>query len=124
MRRTLLALVLLAVALPAAGQTTLGVRAGVGMARMELSDDVFFAPCLPDEPCPGFPTDPAYSFTFGADLTVPLALEYEIRVGGRLTANIPAGDHVSLTGTARSATPAVPLHSESWNRNRGNANPK
>ena len=29
------------------------------------------------------------------------------RVGGRLTANIPAGDHVSLTGTARSATPAT-----------------
>ncbi|MXX33690.1 MAG: hypothetical protein F4Z50_02895 [Gemmatimonadetes bacterium] len=27
-------------------------------------------------------------------------------VGGRLTANIPAGDHVSLTGAARSATPA------------------
>ncbi|MCZ0935336.1 MAG: hypothetical protein OXJ54_09165 [Gemmatimonadetes bacterium] len=29
------------------------------------------------------------------------------RVGGRLTANIPAGDHVSLTGAARSATPAL-----------------
>jgi len=29
------------------------------------------------------------------------------RVGGRLKARIKAGDHVSLTGTARSATPAV-----------------
>jgi len=31
------------------------------------------------------------------------------RVGGLLTANITAGDHVSLTGTARSATLAVGL---------------
>jgi len=38
----------------------------------------------------------------------PARLEAPIRrVGGRLTAHIPAGDHVSLTGTARSATPAA-----------------
>lgn len=38
--------------------------------------------------------------------TGPRNLEVS-RVGGRLTAKITAGDHVSLIGTARSATPAV-----------------
>ena len=38
--------------------------------------------------------------------TGPRNLEVS-RVGGLLTANITAGDHVSLTRTARSATPAV-----------------
>ena len=84
--------ILLAVALPAAAQTTLGVRAGAGIARMDLDPgDEVFATCPPGEPCPGLPTDPAYSFTFGADLTVPLALEYEIRVGGTYAVKGGAG---------------------------------
>ena len=41
------------------------------------------------------------------------------RVGGLLTANITAGDHVSLTGTARSATPAVRSHLIPSYRNSG-----
>ncbi|MCY3700991.1 MAG: hypothetical protein OXH46_15335 [Gemmatimonadetes bacterium] len=84
---------LLAVALPAAAQTTLGMRAGVGIARMDLDPgDELFAPCPPGETCPGFPSDPAYSFTFGADLTVPLAVDpYEIRVGGTYAVKGGAG---------------------------------
>ena len=83
MRRILFALILLSVALPAAAQTMLGVRAGVGIARMDLEDGVYVTPCLPDHICLGFPDDPAHSFTFGADLAVPLAADpLEIRVGG------------------------------------------
>ncbi|MYG36762.1 MAG: DNA methyltransferase [Gemmatimonadetes bacterium] len=41
------------------------------------------------------------------------------RVGGRLTAHIPAGDHVSLTGTARSATPAGELDPTGSGRQSG-----
>ncbi|MXW19083.1 MAG: hypothetical protein F4Z83_16240 [Gemmatimonadetes bacterium] len=41
------------------------------------------------------------------------------RVGGRLTVNIPAGDHVSLIGTARSATPAGGLDTAGSGRDSG-----
>lgn len=63
MRRILFALTLLSVALPAAAQTTLGVRAGVGIARVDLEDGVYVTPCLPNEVCLGVATDPARSVT-------------------------------------------------------------
>ncbi len=59
---------------------------------MDLRDDVYFAPCPPGVTCPGFPNDPAGSFTFGADLTVPLAVDpYEVRIGGSYAVKGGAG---------------------------------
>lgn len=82
MRAIVLALMLLPTALPAAAQTTLGVRAGLGSARLVLSDNVVFGPCPPDADCPGFATGSARSLTLGADVSVPLAGDaVEIRVG-------------------------------------------
>ncbi len=82
MRRIVLALVLLPMALPAVAQTTLGLRAGLGSARMVVTDDVVFEPCLPDSDCSGSLTRSARAPTFGADLGVPLPPDgVEIRFG-------------------------------------------
>lgn len=86
--RLAIALVLLPTALPAAAQTTLGLRAGLGSARMVvMTDDVVYGPCPPNSDCPGFLTGSARALTFGADLGVQLPSDaVEIRVGATYAA--------------------------------------
>lgn len=110
-RGIMLVLVLLAVALPAAAQETLGVRAGVASTRMDFGrpwENVAFAPCPPDVECPGYPTDTTRSVTVGVDLGFPLRPDpLELRVGGSYvvkggSGSGHAGDHEQIITGARS----------------------
>lgn len=84
MRGIALVLILLPTTLPAAAQTILGVRAGVGSARMVPGPGhVVFEPCRLGLECPGLANGSKRSFTFGADLSLPLWTGgFELRVGG------------------------------------------
>ena len=66
--------VLLLTAAPLAAQSVLGFRAGVGVARMDYSG-IYFAPCLPEEPCHGIPHDWAVSPLVSADVSLATAVE-------------------------------------------------
>lgn len=94
MRGIMLALMLLPPALPTAAQETIGLRAGLGSAKMVLAEDVLIGGCPPSGPpnetnpieaCPGLATGWAHSLTFGADLGVPLGDYLDFRVGAALT---------------------------------------
>lgn len=73
LHRLLVVLILLPATLPAAAQTTVGVRAGFGSAKMAVPGGVAFAPCPPETDCPSSATDPVRGLTFGADFDIPLA---------------------------------------------------
>ncbi|MCY4399691.1 MAG: hypothetical protein OXE96_10185 [Gemmatimonadetes bacterium] len=72
MHRIVLVLILLPTTLPAAAQTTVGVRAGLGSAKMAVPGTVDFAPCPPETDCPSSATDPVRGLTFGADFDIPI----------------------------------------------------
>lgn len=68
-----LVLILLATTLPASAQTTVGVRAGLGSAKMAVPGNIAFAPCPPETDCPSSATDAVRGLTFGADFDIPIS---------------------------------------------------
>ena len=88
MRRMLLVLALLPVALPATAQTTLGLRAGFVVGKFEdrqIAGIVLDGLCLPDWDCPGYPTDGSVPApAIGADIGFQLSGDGRIgiRLGG------------------------------------------
>ncbi len=84
----LVSVILLATAAPAAGQTTLGLRAGVGSAWLVVPGSVHFGPCLPDEHCPPAAPEAVRGLAFGADLDVPVSDSggvFGLRIGAAYT---------------------------------------
>ena len=73
MHRVVLVLILLPTTLPAAAQTTVGVRAGLGSAKMAVPGNVAFAPCPPETDCPSSATDPVRGLILGADYDLPIS---------------------------------------------------
>lgn len=73
MHRVVLVLILLPTTLPAAAQTTVGVRAGLGSAKMAVPGNVAFAPCPPEMDCPSSATDPVRGLILGADYDLPIS---------------------------------------------------
>lgn len=82
---TLAAVLAFPVAVPAAAQSTLGIRAGLGIARMGFFPgwSVAFAPCPPDTDCPGLPEGWVRGPSFGADIGLQLREDsrIDLRVG-------------------------------------------
>ena len=90
---------LLSLALPAAAQTTLGIRAGLGSASVPLGDIVVFEPCLPDVECPGFANGSVRGLTIGADLGFPLSGDVlDVRIGGAFAEKGGAGSGWDANG--------------------------
>lgn len=76
----------LPVALPVTAQPTLGLRAGLGIARMAgpLFGGINYAPCPPETDCPRFPDDGVRGPSFGADINLRLRKDgrLDVRFGG------------------------------------------
>jgi len=110
MRRLALALVIaLSAALPAAGQTRLGFRAGMGSAwygPLPLVN-VAYAPCPPDTDCPSAADEAVRGLTFGADFDVPVSDSggvFGFRVGAAYTEKGGAGSGYDANGEPDSGT--------------------
>lgn len=88
MCRMVLVLMVLSTALPAAAQTTVGVRAGLGSARMAVPGGVDFTPCPPERHCPKSATDAVRGLIFGADFDIPVSKSgdvFGLRIGTAYT---------------------------------------
>lgn len=105
MRRfALVPVILLATALPAAGQTALGVRAGVGSAWLAVPGNVHFGPCLPDMDCPPAAPEAVRGFTFATDLDIPVSESngaFGLRIGAAYTEKGGAGSRYDANGEIR-----------------------
>ena len=107
MRRLALALVIaLSAALPAAGQTTVGVRAGMGIAWMGdvglglVNED--HAPCPPDTVCPVAADEAVRGLIVGVDFDVPASDSDDVfgfRIGAAYAQKGGAGSGYDASGT-------------------------
>lgn len=90
----LLLVIALSAAPPAAGQTTLGVRAGVGSAWMGTLGNVDFSPCPPDTDCPAAADSAVWGLTLGVDFDISVSKTSDmvgIRFGAAYTEKGGAG---------------------------------
>lgn len=103
----LVPVILLSTAVPAAGQTTLGVRVGVGNAWMAVPGNVAFAPCPPETDCPSAVEDVVRGLTFGADFDIPVSDSsgvFGLRIGASYTEKGGAGSGYDANGEPDSVT--------------------
>ncbi len=103
MRGIVLFLMLLPTALPAAAQTTVGIRAGVGSAWLAVPR-FRSAPCPPDTHCPPAAPEAVRGLIFGADFDIPVSDSggvFGLRIGAAYTEKGGAGFRYDANGETR-----------------------